>query len=277
LPTRHRHAYLIVIDLKSDMLYPFISKGDFRSILKEHLNYSLYYPSTSDSLVFLSTDLDHIFIIKLQKLNKKIYQITQNECGKEYYGCVEDFVEIFDIVELLSDAILRWYKTKIEDETVEALSYYVDENLDKLYIVSKYDINNTEYVGIFECVTSGDSLFLKLVSYYPYYFMLFSKSKGIRHINMCNLNIQGMFASNTFNSRLGIICNRNATFVNTWCNRISTKILQWSHTPEEITCENLGNYVIVELDPWDGAPHNKREFFVLSRLDLVREMPVLIP
>jgi hypothetical protein len=267
-------AYLIVIDLKSDMLYPFISKGDFRSILKEHLNYSFYYSPTNDSLVFLSTELDHIFNIKLRELNDKICQITQNECGEEHYGSVEDFVEIFDIAELLSDAILRWHKIKIK--AVKALSYYIDKTLDKLYIIGKYDINNMKYIGIFECITPEDRLFIKLVNYHSYDFVLFSKSKGISHINMCNLNIQGIFAPNTLNNRLEIICNRNATFIDIWDNRISTKILQWSHTPEKITCENLGDYISVELDPWDGAQRNKRELLVLSSLNLVREMPVLI-
>ena len=277
VPTYISPVFLIVIDLKSGKLYPFMSGDYFNTLLRGDLNYTFYYSKTSDNIIFLSTELEHIFIMDLRKLNDKLYLLKQDICEKEQYGYgyVDDFIEVFDLAELLSDAILRRHKLQIEDESVKALSYHIDKNLDKLYIVSKYNINNVDYIGIFECVTSEDSLFLKLVNYSPYNSILFSKNKGKNQINICNLNIRGMFVRNTFNNSLEIACNRNATFVDIWNNRISTRILQWSHAPKEIICENLGDYVIVELDPWEGAPRNKREFFVLSRLDLVSEMPVL--
>jgi len=277
VPTHISPVFLIVIDLKSGRLYPFMSGDYFKTLLRGDLNYTFYYSKTSDNLIFLPTELQHIFIMDLRELNDKLYLLKQDVCEKEQYGYgyVDDFIEVFDLAELLSDAILRRHKLQIEDESVKALSYHIDKNLDKLYIVSKYNINNVDYIGIFECVTSEGSLFLKLVNYSPYNSILFSKNKGKNQINICNLNIRGMFVRNTFNNSLEIACNRNATFVDIWNNRISTRILQWSHTPQEIICENLGDYVIVELDPWEGAPRNKREFFVLSRLDLVNKMSVL--
>jgi len=277
VPTYISPVFLIVIDLKSGKIYPFMSGDYFNTLLRGNVNYNFYYSKTSDNLIFLPMELKHIFIMDLRKLNYKLYQLKQDGCEKERYGYdyVDNFIEVFDVAELLSHAILRWYNIQIEDEVVKALSYYVDKDLDKLYIIGKYDINNIEHIGIFECVTSEDSLFLNLVNYSPYNSILFSKNKGKNHINICNLNIQGMFVPNTFNNSLEIVCNRNTNFVDIWNNRISTRILQWSHTPKEVICENLGDYVIVELDPWEGAPRNKREFFVLSRLNLVNEMPVL--
>ena len=277
VPTHISPVFLIVIDLKSGRLYPFMSGDYFKTLLRGDFNYTFYYSKTSDNLIFLPTELQHIFIMNLRELNDKLHLLKQDVCEKEHYGYgyVDDFIEVFDVAELLSDAILRWHNMQIEDEALKVLSYYVDEDLDKLYIVSKYDINNIEYIGTFECITLEGSLFLKLVTCSSYDSMLFHKKKDKNHINMNKLNIRGIFVSNTFNNSLEIVCNRDASFVDIWNNRISTRILQWSHAPKEIICENLGDYVIVELDPWEGAPRNKREFFVLSRLDLVSEMPVL--
>ncbi len=277
VPSYISPVFLMVIDLRSGKLYPFMSGDYFNMVLRRDLKYTFYYSKTSDKLIFLPTELEHIFIMDLRKLSNKLYLLKKEGCEKEHYGYgyVDDFIEVFDVAELLSHTILRWHKLQIEDDSVKALSYHIDKNLDKLYIISKYNINNVDYIGIFECVTSEDSLFIKLVNYSPYNSILLSKNKGKNQINMCNLNIRGMFARNTFNNSLEIACNRNATFVDIWNNRISTRILQWSHAPREIICENLGDYVIVELDPWEGAPRNKREFFVLSRLDLVSKMPVL--
>ncbi len=279
IPTYTSPIFLMVIDLKSGMLYPFASGDYFKMALKGNLNFTFYYSKTNNKLIFLPMELKRIFIMDLQKLYAKLHLLKQVKCEKDQYGYgyVDDFIEIFKIGKLLGDAILQWHKTKIEDEdeAFRALIYYVDKNSDQLYIVGSYGINNTEYIGIFECVISEDNLALKLITCSPYDSIFFSTNKGKNHINMYNLRIREVFVPNTFNNSLEVVCNRNATFVDIWNNRISTRILQWSYTPKEIVCENLGDYVVVEIEPWEGAPRRKREFFVLSRLNLVREMPAL--
>ncbi len=275
VPTYISPVFLIVIDFKSGRLYPFISGDYFNIVLRKDLNYTFYYSKTNGNLIFLPTELEHIFVMDLRKLNDKICQIKQNGCEKEHYGLVEDFIEVLDVPELLINAVFQQHHIQTEDETVKALSYRIDKNLDKLYIVGKYNIDDTKYLGLFEFIISERGSFLKPVTYSTHDSVLYHKNKSMKQINLCNLNIQRIFDSRTFNSSLEITCNRNATFVDVWNNRISTRILQEKHTPEEIRCENLDDYLIVELDPWEGAPRNKQEFFVLARLNLVSRMPVL--
>jgi len=255
VPTYESPVCLIVIDLKNNILYPFICEEDFKRVLRGLVNYIFYYSPKIDRIVFLSIELEHVFTIDLRKLNDKIYYLKQNGCEKEKYGYIEDLVETFDLKELLGDTISQIHNVQIEyeDEVLKALNYYLDKNLNNLYITCKYNINDTIYVGLFECVISEKSLLLKLLTYSPYNYVLFNNNKYKNYINMRKLNIRGVLAPSTFNNSLEIACNRNATFVDIWNNRLSTKILQWSHTPQEIICENLDDYLMVELDPWEAS------------------------
>ena len=83
VPTTEYPVCIIVIDTKSDTLYPFTSNNDFKEVLREDLKYTFYYFETSDRIIFLPMDLKNIFIIELKELNEKLYQLKKDICEEK--------------------------------------------------------------------------------------------------------------------------------------------------------------------------------------------------
>ncbi len=281
LPADKDPSCLVVIDLKCNMIYPFISKGDFKKLLSRdpeyRLEYVFHYFKLSDKFVFLSTDLTHMFAIRFYELDKKLHAIGHDECKEGYYEYVEDFVEILDLKQSLRSATSIAYKTQIEDEKIKALSYYLDKELDELYIVAKYDIDDKTYVGIFKLMLSAESIFLRLITYYPYERLFYYKSK--KFVNLFISTIRKVYSANTFNNNLDIACNLTPTLIDIKNNRISTRIISKDFGAEKVTCSNWDGVLLVELQykRISGVKVTiiERNPFVISRLSLVSRMPVL--
>ena len=283
-PTDKEQSYLVVIDLKSNTLYPFISKGDFRVLLsqnpKRRLEYITHQFKLSNKIIFMSRDLRHVFAIKLNELNEKLRMIKQDDCKEEHYGYIEDFVEIFEMEQLLGNAILKTYKTEIEDDKIGALSYYIHRHLGKLYIIATYDIDNTKCIGAFELISSAESTFLRLIAYYPYERALYYKNKSpINLPSISNSVIQKIYSTNTFNNNLEIVCNINSMFFDIGNNRTSVCTISKDFSIEEVRCENFGEYLEVELKynrrRGVGVTIVQRDIFIISRLNVVSKMPIL--
>ncbi len=291
-------SHLVVVDLRSDTLYSFISKGDFRILLDrdpEHrLDYISCYFKLNNKIIFLSRDLRHMFAIKLNELDKKLRTIKQNECKEEHYEYIEDFVEIFEFKQLLSNTILLTHKVQIEDGKIEVLGYRIDRDWGKLYIAAVYDIDNIRYAGLFEFKSSLESTSLKLINYYPYEHVLYHKNKPIANLsstvlhrknkneipaNLPSLIINMLRDTKVFNNDLEVVCNLKPMIVDVKNNRISTRIIPESFYVTKVQCENLGDLLVVELTSSSLKPiyitESGREFFVLSRLNLVSKMLIL--
>jgi len=280
-PTGIDPSCLVVIDLKHNMLYPFTSKGAFKTLLdrdpERRLEYVFHYFKLSNKAIFLSIDLIYIFTIRLQELNKKLYAIGHSECKAEYYEYLEDFVEVFDLKQLISNAILSTYKTQIEGDKIKALSYYIDKDLDKLYIIAKYDIDNKMHIGIFEFIPSVKGALLRLMTYYPYEYLLYYKNKY--HISLSDLFVHRIYHTDTFNSSLEMVCNLSPKLIDVENNRAGIRMISKDFSTERVTCKNLDGVLVVELryKRLSGlrVPIVKYELFVISRLSLVSKMPIL--
>ena len=281
LPADKDPSCLVVIDLKRNMIYPFISKGDFKILLSKdpeyRLEYVFHYFKLSNKFVFLSTDLTHMFVIKSHELKKKLYAIGHDECKEGYHEYVEDFVEILDLKQSLSSATSIAYKTQIEDKKTKVLSYYLDRDLDELYIIAEYNIDNKMYVGILKLVLSVERAFLRLITYYPYERLFYYKSKKL--INLSHSTIYKVHTANTFNNNLKITCNLKPALIDIENNRVSIRMISKDFGAEKVTCKNLENSLMVELKykRLSGlrVVITERELFVISRLNLVSEIPTL--
>jgi len=274
IPYDRNNVCLVIIDLEHNMLYPFVSKDVFEYILKTlhnaFLEYIFYHFQKRDQLVLLSTNSSYIFVIKLRELTNRLQSIKADKCNKEYYEYAEDFIDLFVLEHLIIDAISKECKIQIEDWTVKGLNYYIDKNLDKLYITAKYNIKDILYLGIFEFVSSEKGIFLKLITHSPFNYLLYHKNKG--HINLGNLKIYNIYHDNAFNKNLEIACNIKPMFVDVRSNRISTRILSKSLNAQEVVSKIFGNLLYMNLRInyyWDD------EWFVLSGLNLVNKMKVL--
>jgi hypothetical protein len=202
-PSAQNPVCFIVIETKGNTLYPFISKKDFKTFIKQgsKLSYTFYYPKTNDMLIFFPTFPKHfkyIFVIDLEKLSDKLTQLERYGCSAGQYSYVEDFMVIFDIRHLLSDIILRSQNPVSADNAIEVLGYYMDESSNALYITISYIANNTRYIGLLKCITSKGGITLKLVDNSPLRHVLLYKNKGI--IDLGNLRIQRVHYKSTYNN-----------------------------------------------------------------------------
>ncbi len=283
LATDRDPSCLIVIDLKRQMIYPFVSNGTFKILLsrdpEDRLEYVFHYSKPSNKFMFLSRDLTHIFTIRLHELNKKLYAIEHDKCKEEYYENIEDFVEMFDLRELLSGTISRTYKTQVEDDKTEALSYYIDRDLDELYIMAKYYINDKMYFGIFKFTLPVDSTFLRLIAYYLYEYLLYHKNKNKYPIGLHGIVVQKIYRRNTINNSLEVACNLDPRLIDIENNRASVRMISKDFSAEKVTCRNLDGVLIVELQykrvSGPRVTIVERNPFVISRLNLVNKMSLL--
>jgi len=272
---------LVIIDLKTERLYPFVSRGVFKTLLERDsdrsLEYVFHYFKPNNKIIFLAKDLRYIFTVKIKELDDKLIMIKQDDCKEKQYKYLEDFVEAFELKHLLSDAILLTHKAKIEDDKIKALSYYIDKNSDKLYITASYDIDSTVYLGLFELILAVKGMFLRPIRYYPYERLFYYKNKNKNLISFSNTVVQKIYHADTFNNNLGMACNINPVFLDIESNRISTYILSRDFSAKRVICENFENFLIVELTYLKLTPPrinlSGHEFFVLSRLSLVSKMP----
>jgi hypothetical protein len=278
VPTNEYPVCLIVIDTKSNTLYPFISNNDFKEVLREDLKYTFYYLEISDRIIFLPMDLKHIFIIELKELNEKLYQLKKDICEEKKYGYVEDIINIFDMYRLINNAILQYIDSSSIHEKVSILDHYIDSNSNKLYFIAAYTVNDIRYLGLFECVASGKSIFLKIVNHLPSRYIVFYKNKNKSHIDLSKLKIQRIYYANAFNNNLEIVCNDNYMIIDIRSNRISKRILAKDLTAENVHSEVWGDLLHV----WCKTKHKVfrddiwlEELFILSRLNLVNQMAVM--
>ena len=281
LPNDKDPSCLVIIDLKAEKLYPFVSTGVFKTLLNRipyhSLEYVFHYFKLNNKIVFLSKDLIYVFAINIKKLDKRLVMIKQDDCKEQHYEYLEDFVEAFEMKHLLSDAISLTYEAKIENDKIKALSYYIDKNLDKLYIAASYDIDSTVYIGLFELILSVKGMFLRLVAYYPYEHVFYYKNKNL--INLSHSTIHKIYTADTVNDNLEIVCNLNPALIDIKNNRVSIRITLKDFISEKVTCRNLNDVLIVELQykrvSGLRVPIVESNSFVISRLNLVSKMSIL--
>jgi hypothetical protein len=218
-----------------------------------------------------------MFVIRFHELGKKLYAIDHDECKEGYHEYVEDFIEILDLRQSLSSATSIAYKTQIEYEKIKVLSYYLDRDLDELYIIAEYNIDDKMYVGISKLVLSMESAFLRLITHYPYERLFYYKNKNL--INLSHSTIHKIYTADTSNNNLEVACNLDPKLIDVENNRASVRMISKDFSAEKVTCRNLDGVLIVELryKRLSGLRVTivKRELFVVSRLNLVSGMPVL--
>jgi hypothetical protein len=274
IPNDKHKICFVIIDLERNILYPFVSKDVLEYILRTPhnatLEYITHYFEKNDKLIFFSTNSPDIFAIDFRKLANKLQSIKTDNCDKEYYEYAEDFIEFFFLERLISNSISDECKIQVENIKFNVLSYYMDRNLNKLYITVEYNIESIPYLGLFEFTSSEKEVYLKLIKYSPLRYLLYHKNK--RHISLANLEIQRIYDDRLLNRSLKMACNTKTMFVDIGSNRVSTRVLSTNLNNPEVISKVFGDLLYTTLKIkyyWVG------EWFVLSELNLVNKMKVL--
>jgi hypothetical protein len=279
VPTDKYPICFAVIDIEKNKIYPFTSQYDFKKALGApyyyDLGYVLHHLKTGNKLIFFKSSSTYLLAIDLVKLANKIQSIRHDECIKRYFEYVEDFVDLFDLNQLLNDAIRRTHNVSIFNAAIDTLNYYVDRKSEKLYVVVEYNVANTKYIGLFNFIATENGILLRLINYYVYDYVLFCKNKNKEYFSSYSWLIQKFCHrkdGELSNNSLEIVCNTKSMFTDVTSNRISTRFLKEHYVTEQ--CVNLGNYMTVQAKLQESLVR-KKEVFVLCELNLVSRMPTL--
>jgi len=121
-----------------------------------------YYVTKSDKLIFLSPDLECIFIIDGTEVEHIFSTADHSKCEEDYRD-ITNLVKCFYMHHLVLLAIEQEYKSAQFVSDIESITHYMDKKLDKLYIIARYKIDEAIHVGLFVLEMSGDNVSLKLL------------------------------------------------------------------------------------------------------------------
>jgi len=278
-PTEKYPVCFAVIDIEKNKIYPFISQYDFKKALGAphyyNLGYILHHLKTDNKLIFFNSISTHLLTIDLSKLTDKLQSIKHDKCIEKYFEYVEDFIDIFDLEQLLNDAIRRAHNVSISNVAIDAFNYHLDRNSVKLYVIAEYNIANTKYIGLFDFISIKNGILLKLIDYRIYNSVLFCKKRNKLYFSLYSWLIQKNFYrkdGDLSNNSLEMVCNTRSMFVDIVSNRVSTRFVKEPYIIGR--CVNLYNYITLHANLQESTVR-KREVFVLCELNLVSRMPTL--
>jgi hypothetical protein len=272
VPTDKYPVCFAVIDIEKNRIYPFTSQYDFKKALGApyyyDLGYVLHHLKTGNKLIFFKSSSTYLLAIDLVKLTNKLQSVRHDKCIEKYFEYVEDFVDIFDLKQLLNDVIRRTHDVSTSNTAIDIVNYHVGKKSEKLYVVAEYNVANTKYIGLFDFISTENGILLKLINYYMYDFVLFCKNKNKGYFSSYSWLIQKICHrkdGELSNDSLEIVCNTKSMFTDVISNRISTRFVKEHYVTER--CVNLGNYMIVKAKSQESLAR-KKEVFILCELSL---------
>lgn len=286
---------LAIVDRKSDFIGIMITREFFPITMQIIDDFKYYYSSSNNKLVFLSNDLVHLFFIDTEKIDD-IFNRKYREGCKYDDDEKLDLIHYFSVPEKLTLAINNTPEEDDEEfeddeDTITGLVMaYIDRKSDKLYIVAKYKIEDTEHYGLFMWDMADNGLNFRLVyrrlANTPYNNAQNNKRKYI--FDMSKLML---WESETYGFRktkpmnLDILYSGSHLLVSMKYNRIS----RYVPVPSVFQSETLqcyvksvkdveGNVIIVYYDcsfSHRNSTASVYHYFVLSSMLLVKKIPTV--
>ena len=273
--------------------------------------YNYYHNAVKNRLIFLSNNLECLFFIEVEKMEEVLKAENTSECTDEFYRDIKELGSIFNLKKLIVNAINKFHKlfenlitsknkskkakNRSYEDDVNLLWYHIDDKLGKIYIMARYKLYGTEYMGLF--VSSLEKqLDFKLIG------LTFDKSiyvlaYAVNTLARVNKGINSLFKWHLYRLRKNIVKNLdvyyddNNTFMDLSYNRGSKKIVSQgiNYNMKIDWSWNMGNIIVIMYDCPDFAKRtlvktsdihkrfycNRAYSFILADLNLVRGMPVV--
>jgi hypothetical protein len=309
--------YLIIIsdsgynDVKLIVLYPnnrsvgiWKIEGNTWVCAANKAVYNYHYDTLHNRLIFVSSDLECLFFIEVEKIEKTIKMKGVSECANEKNGGINELGKAFNLRELAISAIHEWYKSlnnsnkaknEMNEYDITILGYYINNSFNKIYIMAKYRLHNVEYIVLFMSPLGERMRFnlLGLVMDKSIYVLSYSNSVSN------DIHIRPNYLSKSRIFRLGqnvlrdldLCYDDNNSFISVIYNRISNKIvslnnrykvkidLSWNIGSVMVVmyeCRDLPQSYILSYTDIDHKSYcNNAYSFVLADLNLVHKMPVV--
>jgi hypothetical protein len=161
------YASLIIIDTKLKKI-GYWTCENFQT--HNRIYYEQYCSKSQDRLIFLSNDLEILFIIDVERL-KSIFN------GNEYLYCSGDHDEYddkdkkcdivcyFNLKHLIAKAISHERRLALNPKEVNLIRHHFDTDSDTLYILASYTMNGITHIKIFSFVISCNHFVTRNVHY----------------------------------------------------------------------------------------------------------------
>jgi len=273
--------------------------------------YNYYHNAIKNRLIFLSNNLECLFFIEVEKMEKALKVENTSECTDEFYRDIKELGSIFNLKKLIVNAINKFHKlfenlstsknkskkvkNRLYEDDVNLLWYHVDDKLGKIYIMARYELYGTEYIGLFVSSLEKQIEF-KLIG------LTFDKSiyvlaYAVNTLARVSKGINSLFKWHLYRLRKNIVKNLdvyyddNNTFMDVSYNRRSKKIVSQgiNYNMKIDWSWNMGNIIVIMYDCPDFAKRtlvktsdihkrfycNRAYSFILADLNLVRGMPIV--
>jgi hypothetical protein len=273
--------------------------------------YNCHYDVLSNRLIFLSNNLECLFFIEVEKMKKALKVESNSECADELYRDIKELGSVFNLKKLILNSINEFHKPfekmrnsrnkskKVKNKSyeieVDLLGYFIDEKLNKIYIIGQYELYEKVYIGLFVSPLEKQMKFklVGLTTDRSIYVLKYT----VNILTNASKGIDSLFKYNFYRLRktivksLDICYDNNNTFVDFNYNRKSKKIVSQSidYNIKIDFSWNIGNIIFIMYDCPDFAKRtlvktsdihkrfycNRAYSFILADLNLVRSMLVV--
>ena len=273
--------------------------------------YNYHYDALSNRLIFLSNDLECLFFIEVEKMKKALKMENNSECTDELYRDINELGSVFNLKKLILNSINEFHKPfekmrnsrnkskKVKNKSyeieVDLLGYFIDEKLNKIYIICRYELYEKEYICLFVSPLEKQMKFklVGLTTDESIYVLTYT----VNILKNASRGIDSLFKYNLYRLRksivksLNICYDNNNTFVDIRYNRKSKNIVSQSidYNIKIDFSWNMGNIIVIMYDCPDFAKRtlvktsdihkrfycNRAYSFILADLNLVRSIPVV--
>jgi len=269
--------------------------------------YNYYYDALSNRLIFLSNNLECLFFIEVEKMKKALKVENTFECTDEFYRDIKELGSIFNLKKLIVNAINKFHKlfenlsasknkskkvkNRLYEDDVNLLWYHIDNKLDKIYVMARYEMYGVKYTGLFTS-TLGKQIIFKLIgctidkSTYILTHIINSLTTKNKKVSLLSkLNLLGL--NKNIVKGLDLYYDDNNTFMSISYNRRSKKIVNYDIKID--MSWDIGNVIVIMYDCPNFAKRtsvktsdinhrfycNKAYSFILADLNLVHKMSVI--
>jgi len=261
----------------------------------------------SNRLIFLSNNLECLFFIEVEKMKKALKVENTFECTDEFYRDIKELGSIFNLKKLIVNAINKFHKlfenlsasknkskkvkNRLYEDDVNLLWYHIDNKLDKIYVMARYEMYGVKYTGLFTS-TLGKQIIFKLIgctidkSTYILTHIINSLTTKNKKVSLLSkLNLLGL--NKNIVKGLDLYYDDNNTFMSISYNRRSKKIVNYDIKID--MSWDIGNVIVIMYDCPNFAKRtsvktsdinhrfycNKAYSFILADLNLVHKMSVI--
>jgi hypothetical protein len=134
-----------------------------------------YYSDKAQKLIFLSENSYCFSVIDANKIEiafDKFVNKQRPECQEKSNTMAKEFAKSFHIIPMIIDEVARNHKVpaylaNYSDMKVKIIGNYICKKSDVLYSLANYNVDDTEYIGLFAWPIYENNVVLNLLYYKP--------------------------------------------------------------------------------------------------------------